>query len=778
MHWIRSTAVFVVGVAAVALAMTTSTPATAAALHAGDPDPTFGVQGRAVTDVEPVGVGGNTAIQPDGKILIVGRRELGQPPTVDFSLARFTPDGRPDETFGSHGEVSIDFAGAGSVATALAIQPDGKIVVAGDAIHILGDGTNVADFAVARFDINGTLDSTFSADGKLLLTVGDGTFSRLDAVAIQADGRIVLGGFVHQQPGTVVFHTSAALTRVTLDGRLDRSFGLDGIVLESPSPNQESRSIEAIAVQPDGKIVTAGDVRTATVPRSAFLEVSRYDGDGSPDGSFGIGGGFIDPVNGREFVSAVALQPDGKIVVAGSTLGSDGLQDQFLLTRYSGTDGATDERFGGDGRVITTFSGSAGVADVAVQPDGKILAVGSGGMARYDTNGFLDGSFGDDGKAEVAGRVNNAVALQADGKIVTFGQDSPTSFSIARFLGEASPVVQAGGPYSSSDGGPVTLTGTVSDSDSSTLTHTWTVAAQSDVDPGATCTIADPAALSTTVTCTDSGTYTVTLTAEDGTNPPTTQTAELTIANVAPSVTITAPTDGALVAGAVSITAHFTDPQSNDTHSCAADFGAGTSSAGTVAETAGAGTCTLTHAFTTGAHDVTVTVRDDDGGTGSASVHLVSAVPGAAFGLRATGPVTVAATPQVSCPPDQAKTTAALHTLVVSITGLSASCHIDPGTGVTTASASAGTITALGLIHLSGVESTCTSTADGLSGSSRVASINGRPIGSGPGSINILGVAQVFFNQTVTGNGQLTQNAIRIHTLLGEDIILASCHLG
>jgi len=142
-----------------------------------------------------------------------------------------------------------------------------------------------------------------------------------------------------------------------------------------------------------------------------------------------------------------------------------------------------------------------------------------------------------------------------------------------------------------------------------------------------------------------------------------------------------------------------------------------------------------------------ISVVDDDGGTGTASVRVVAAARGEAFGLQATGLIKIPATPQVSCPPDQAKSAVDLRTALVSVHGLAASCRVDPATGVTTAVASVGTITALGVIHISGVDSTCVSSADGLSGNSRVGSINGRPIGSRSGSVGIPGVAQVFYNE-------------------------------
>jgi len=774
MNWIRRIAL---GLGVIAIAVggmshaSNAAPPAVAGLHAGDLDPTFGTGGRVTTDFGALDAPTATAIQPDGKIVVVG--DTDNPPDDSFAVARYNADGSLDSSFGSGGKVTTDFGGTGfAFASAVGIQPDGRIVVAGSS-RIAPSGA--MSFALARYDTDGSLDASFGAGGKATTVVGATSFA--NAMAIQPDGKIVVAGSSSPAIGSI--QVSFALARYDTDGSLDASFGADGTLTTTFLPPFTGQaSAHAIALQPDGKIIAAGEVGAG---EGHSAGVVRYTSNGSLDASFGTGGTTTTSVGVLNGAAAVALQPDGKIIIVGFTLKNldrDSL-DQWLLVRYD-TDGSPDSSFGSGGTVIGPANLDEATSGIAIQHDGKIVVAGNIttaslatdiGLRRYNTDGSLDTSFGTGGTVVGGAGFDPAVALQADGRIVVAGEVLSVGngdFTLIRFLGDAPPTVSAGGPYSGAEGAAVALSGAVSDPGA---THSWTVVAQSGVDAGAACTVADPAALSTTVTCTDDGVYAVTLTAT-GVSDPTT----LTVDNAAPTVTITSPADGALISGSTPITAQFTDPGSNDAHTCTGDFGDGASSTGTVAESAG--TCTLTHAFTTGPHDVAVTVRDDDGGVGSAAVHLVSAVPGAAFGLRATGPVAVPATPQVSCPPDQAKTTAALHTPVVSITGLSASCHVDPGTGVTTASATAGTIAVLGVIHIAGIDSTCTSTSSGLTGSSHVGTINGRPIGTGPGSIGIPGVAQVFFNQTVTGNGQLTQNAIRIHTLLGEDIILASCHLG
>lgn len=351
----------------------------------------------------------------------------------------------------------------------------------------------------------------------------------------------------------------------------------------------------------------------------------------------------------------------------------------------------------------------------------------------------------------------------------------------------APPVVTAGGPYAGQEGTPIGIAGTVTDPDGPSLTIGWTVTPTAGVDPGAACTFGNAAAPVTTVTCTDDGTYTLRLTAADGVNPPVSATATLTVANVAPVVTISAPANGSLFTRGtpVAVTAPFTDAGRNDSHTCTVNFDDGTPVAtGTVTETpnSGTGTCAITHAFTAiGPHNVLVTVRDDDGGTGTAVVRVVIFVPAEAWAISASGLVTIAKTPHAVCPPNADLTTVGLNVPgVASVNALNASCSVDPDTGITHADASVDSASLLGgAITITNIRSSCVAGPGGLSGSSLVGTINGTPIGTGSGQLTIPLVATVFYNQTVTTpDGQLFQHAIRVRTLLGQEIILSGCHLG
>lgn len=347
----------------------------------------------------------------------------------------------------------------------------------------------------------------------------------------------------------------------------------------------------------------------------------------------------------------------------------------------------------------------------------------------------------------------------------------------------APPVVKPGGPYAGQEGTNVALAGLVTDPDGPSLTTTWTATPQSGVDAGATCSFANPAAQTTTVKCTDDGVWALKLTANDGLNPPVVATTTLTLTNVAPQVTLSADQTLVTRGTPVNFTAPFTDIATNDKHTCTLNFDDGTPvTAGTVAQGAGSGTCTSQHAFTKlGAHTVLVTITDDDGGSATAVVKVVVYLRGEAWALSANGLITVAKTPHAQCPPNEDKTVASVNVLgLASVNALHADCTLDPATGRTVASARVEGATLLGgAIQLNAIEASCVSDANGITGSSKVGTLNGQPIGTGPVTIGIPGVATVHLNETTTGpNGQLVQNAVRVQTLLGQQIILSACRLG
>lgn len=398
----------------------------------GDLDLTFGNGGRVTTQF-----GGGDSVfalvaQPDGKIVAAGTSS-----NSDFAVARYNMDGSLDFTFGFGGKVTTDFFGNRDVAVAVALQPDGKIVAAGHAFG--GPGNNIV-FALARYNSNGSLDSTFGAAGKV---TGGGT--EAESVLIQPDNKIVVGG--HTDESGPPFNIDFDLVRLNPDGTLDDTFGSGGKVT-TDFFGREDR-IFALALQPDGRIVAAG-----AADRFAFLTsdfaLARYKPNGKLDKSFGIDGKLTTNFNlDNEEALAVALQPDGKIIAAGRTHVIDASFDS-AIARYS-SDGTLDSTFGAGGKVTTDFSGGFDIAnDVAVQPNGKIIVSGwaqngtSGkfdfGLARYNSNGSLDPGFGSGGRVttDFFGDDDTpfAMALQFDGKIVVAGLavvGGVSRFALARY---------------------------------------------------------------------------------------------------------------------------------------------------------------------------------------------------------------------------------------------------------------------------------------------------------------------------------------------------------
>jgi uncharacterized delta-60 repeat protein len=422
-------------------------------LSAGDLDLGFGTGGKVTTDFS----GGDRAtavvLQSDGKIVLAGFDGSG-----DFALARYNADGSLDTTFGSGGKVTTDFAGGNDSANAVALQSDGKIIVAGTTYT----GVGAADFALARYNADGSLDTRFGSGGKVTTDFSRRT-DHAQAVAIQSDGKIVVAGQSYTV-GKKGYNgdDEFALARYNADGSLDTGFGSRGKVLTSIGSGASDAF--GVALQGDGKIVVAG--RAIGSSQSMDIAVARYTAGGSLDTTFGSGGTVLTDFAGYgDQALGVALQGDGKIVAAGET-NPGSSYDDFALVRYT-TTGSLDTTFGSGGKVTTDFAGYYDRAySVAIQSDGEIVAAGRGGgaadfaLARYTTSGSLDTGFGSGGKVttDFAGSDDKAfgVAIQSDGKIVAAGYARSSTgyddFALARYLRSATAPQTLGGAVAASTG--------------------------------------------------------------------------------------------------------------------------------------------------------------------------------------------------------------------------------------------------------------------------------------------------------------------------------------
>lgn len=395
----------------------------------GSLDASFGGDGLVETpagDGNSVGVQG-LSLQADGKLVVAG--STGSTPDSDFALARYDTDGSLDSTFGGTGVVVTSISSGNDAALALVIQPDGKAVAAGWSC----DPTCAP--AVVRYHADGSLDDDFDGDG--VATVSAPANLVTYALALQADGKLLVAGSVPDGPGTAF-----ALVRFDVDGSVDATYDGDGVV--STAVGGDSSSARAVVVQGDGKAVAAG-----WVGASQGFALARYDTDGSLDGSFG-GGTIVTGVGlSGDLVNAVVTQPDGKTVAAGQSYDYARSDGDFVVARFD-QNGSLDATFGGDGIEITDIDDYDEARALALQADGKLVVAGSAGhqtafaLVRYGPDGSLDGSFGTGGKVTLdVGGFNqsaNAVAVQSDGKIVVAGSSSTGSSDIhlARFGADGS----------------------------------------------------------------------------------------------------------------------------------------------------------------------------------------------------------------------------------------------------------------------------------------------------------------------------------------------------
>jgi uncharacterized delta-60 repeat protein len=379
----------------------------------GDLDPSFGSGGTVITSFGGTDVASAVVIQPDGKLVVAGRTNIAG--NTVFALARYNPNGSLDPAFGTGGLVTTDF-GSTDQALAVALQADGKIVTA---------GRRGSDVIVARHNANGSQDTLFGSNGRVITNFG--ATDQALALVLQPDGKIVVAGRTNKPAPNGNF--DFALARYEAAGTLDLTFGTAGLVTTDFGGSVDRAF--AMALQPDGKLVVAGD-------SDANFALARYNSNGSLDASFGSGGKVITTFGGTDQASAVILQPDGKIVVAGQT--DTGISIDFALARYM-PDGSLDGAFGSGGRVTTNFTGTPddlGSA-VALQSDGKIVVGGTSNdnfaLARYTPEGILDSTFGTAGTVttNLGGTDQlHALALQPDGAIVAVGE-SADRFALVRY---------------------------------------------------------------------------------------------------------------------------------------------------------------------------------------------------------------------------------------------------------------------------------------------------------------------------------------------------------
>jgi len=439
---------------AILAALVVQALALAPAAHAADGalDPSFGTSGFAVTAVGAYGDGATAVtVQPDGKLVAVGETSSGT--SYDYAVLRYDADGALDTSFGGDGKVTLDVGGAGrdDYAEGVALQPDGKIVVVGRSSLTGGQR-----LSVVRLAGDGSLDASFGSGGKVLTDV-HGDASEAAAVTVQPDGKIVVAGSAHGPDSPSLYQQhDFAVVRYASDGTLDPGFSADGVQITDVRGFKTHDRAESVHVQPDGKIVLVGSASDSAYTRSVAL--ARYDADGSLDGTFGVGGVRVD-AEGQAHDSV--LLPDGLIAVAADLTTAAGLQPTVL--RYTAA-GSRDATFATEGAATVPVAADPDRAEVAAlvaQADGALVLVGhvydsepapwdptfttvvgsDPFAARLRADGTLDATYGENGVRRAddgAFQAGADAALQPDGALVVAGRtsrDGTDDFELVRLTG-------------------------------------------------------------------------------------------------------------------------------------------------------------------------------------------------------------------------------------------------------------------------------------------------------------------------------------------------------
>lgn len=389
----------------------------------GTLDATFGTGGTVVTSVVPEYDFGNAvAVQADGKIVVVG--ESGIAGNYAMSFVRYNADGTLDNTFSGDGRLIVNAGTSSSYASDVAILPDGKIVVTGRTF----DGST-CDIVLVRLNADGTLDNTFAGDG-IVLSDFAGASDVAESVILQADGKILVGGYCDD-----VF----TVIRYNTDGSLDNTFGTTGVTQTLFSG--DGGWVESLALQTDGKIVAGGFAIDGSQYKYA---AARYNSDGTADLTFGGTGSIMQMVGaGHSFANGICIQPDGKILLGGHKwIDNSPLAYDLVVLRLN-SDGTPDNTFGTSGVATAGVADEQNYAmDMALQSNGKIILAGQYiedqasvyvEVACFTPAGLVDTSFGGDGivitDVLTGDDYGYHVTIQPDGKILVSGSSFDSSYS-------------------------------------------------------------------------------------------------------------------------------------------------------------------------------------------------------------------------------------------------------------------------------------------------------------------------------------------------------------
>jgi uncharacterized delta-60 repeat protein len=393
----------------------------------GSLDQAFGNNGTVMSPISSfVEHGYALAVQDDGKILVAGFRD--QAGAQDFAVARYNADGSLDDSFGSGGMATIDAGTDVDAAWCMALQNDGKIVLGGS---VFKQQTTYDDYAVVRLNSDGTTDNSFGTNG-IVTTDIEGLYDNAYEILVQDDGKIILGG-----DGYILDRRHVCLVRYHTDGTVDESFGFLGVAYLAVGTVEDKT--KDIAFQSDGKIIAVGFMNDG-MDDQAF--VARFNTDGTVDTFFGLNGYTTIDIGGREDrLWTVCVDDDDEILVGGYTRDETEMDNDYLFMKYT-SDGVLDTDFGSNGIKMFHYGSNDQVIDMVLQDDGKIVSIGSAfsfELLRLNENGDLDNSFGDNGKVNTSVGTychGNRISLYADKRVVVAGQAEDGGlkhFALARY---------------------------------------------------------------------------------------------------------------------------------------------------------------------------------------------------------------------------------------------------------------------------------------------------------------------------------------------------------
>lgn len=396
-------------------------------------DEAFGYgDGKARVDITPQSNGGSAMVQlPDRRLVMAGSCVGAS--NYDFCVVRFSSAGLVDTTFNGTGSVVTPVGSGQDIANSVAVQSDGKLLVAGRCD--VGGPTGGQSFCTVRYTESGQLDTTFGNGGKVLTQIGDGVQEEVTGIVVQPSGRIIVSGYC-ADAGTRAF----CLAAYNSDGTLNEFFnasapvGARGRVKLRPGGDSLAWGVTP---QPDNKIVVVGQCATGLeAPRFC---AARLSPDGDIDATFGGTGFYVGPAWAADSAAAnaVAVRNGGGLVLVGTCSNAPG---QIMCFQFLKADGTLDQSIGGSG-VMGIGILSTAATSVMVQRDGRIVIAGSIIVdvdrdfyaVRLNADGSADGTFNRDGGivTKVTSGNDNArsIAIDIDGALMLGGSCGQTGYS-------------------------------------------------------------------------------------------------------------------------------------------------------------------------------------------------------------------------------------------------------------------------------------------------------------------------------------------------------------